>query len=119
MNTSPPIISGTPQDGQDADREHRQLGGTQPITYGFQWQRCDSGGANCVAIAGATGADLHWRRAPIVGRTLRVVVTATNSAGLGGRDLRRDDGRAGGGCGAAGEHVAAHHLGDAAGRGRR
>jgi hypothetical protein len=80
VNTSPPIISGTPQDGQTLTASTGSWSGTQPITYGYQWQRCDSGGANCVAIAGATGPT-YLATSVDVGRTLRVVVTATNSAG--------------------------------------
>ena len=83
VNTSPPIISGTPQDGQTLTASTGSWSGTQPITYGFQWQRCDSGGANCVAIAGATGPT-YLATSADVGRTLRVVVTATNSAGSAG-----------------------------------
>jgi hypothetical protein len=83
VNTSPPIISGTPQDGQTLTASTGSWSGTQPITYGFQWQRCDSGGANCVVIAGATGPT-YLATSADVGRTLRVVVTATNSAGSAG-----------------------------------
>ena len=83
VNTSPPIISGTPQDGQTLTASTGSWSGTQPITYGYQWQRCDSGGANCVAIAGATGPT-YLATSVDVGRTLRVVVTATNSAGSAG-----------------------------------
>jgi hypothetical protein len=83
VNTSPPIISGTPQDGQTLTASTGSWSGTQPITYGYQWQRCDSGGANCVAIAGATGPT-YLATSADVGRTLRVVVTATNSAGSAG-----------------------------------
>ena len=83
VNTSPPIISGTPQDGQTLSASTGSWSGTQPITYGYQWQRCDSGGANCVAIAGATGPT-YLATSADVGRTLRVVVTATNSAGSAG-----------------------------------
>ena len=83
VNTSPPIISGTPQDGQTLTASTGSWSGTQPITYGYQWQRCDSGGANCVVIAGATGPT-YLATSVDVGRTLRVVVTATNSAGSAG-----------------------------------
>jgi hypothetical protein len=29
--------------------------GTGPVSYTYQWQRCDAGGANCQDISGATG----------------------------------------------------------------
>jgi hypothetical protein len=80
VNTSPPTVSGTPQDGQTLTASTGSWSGTQPITYGYEWQRCDSGGANCAPIAGATGPT-YLATSADVGRTLRVVVTATNSAG--------------------------------------
>ncbi len=80
VNTSPPPVSGTPQDGQTLTASTGSWSGTQPITYGYQWQRCDSGGANCAPIAGATVSTYGVTSAD-VGSTLRVVVTATNSAG--------------------------------------
>jgi len=80
VNTSPPTITGTPQDGQTLSASTGSWSGTQPITYGYQWQRCDSGGANCAPITGATGPTYTATSAD-VGRTLRVVVTGTNSAG--------------------------------------
>ena len=45
--------------------------GTQPISYGYQWRRCDSAGANCVDIAGATGQTYTLASAD-VGSTARV-----------------------------------------------
>ena len=95
MNTSPPIISGTPQDGADADREHRQL--ERDFS---QSPTGSSGSAATRAVPTASRSPAPpgrpiWRRARDVGRTLRVVVTATQLRRLGGRDLRRDDGRAG------------------------
>lgn len=54
--------------------------GTNPIGYGYQWQRCDASGANCAGIAGATGQSYVLVPAD-VGATIRVVVTATNPTG--------------------------------------
>ena len=53
---------------------------TTPISYGYQWQRCDTTGANCADIAGATAAT-YTATAADTGRRVRVVVTATNTAG--------------------------------------
>jgi hypothetical protein len=50
------------------------------MTYGYQWQRCDSGGASCAAVAGATSANYALVAAD-VGSRLRVSVTASNSYG--------------------------------------
>jgi uncharacterized protein YukE len=54
--------------------------GAGTITYRYQWQRCDSAGANCRDIPGATSSVYTPATADIGGR-LRVVVTATNTFG--------------------------------------
>jgi hypothetical protein len=54
--------------------------GTLPITYSYQWQRCDTTGQGCVAVTGATGSTYLVTTAD-AGYTLKVVVTATNQAG--------------------------------------
>jgi hypothetical protein len=51
-----------------------------PTDYSYQWQRCDSSGANCYSISGATGPGYFIGGAD-VGSTLRAMVTAYNSAG--------------------------------------
>ena len=54
--------------------------GTQPISYAYQWRRCDSTGAGCADIAGATGQTYTLVGAD-VGSTLRLAVSASNSVG--------------------------------------
>ena len=54
--------------------------GTPTITYDHQWRRCDTAGATCIDIAGATGS-AYTQVAADVGSTIRVVVTATNAGG--------------------------------------
>ncbi len=54
--------------------------GTNPIVLSYQWKRCDTSGANCAAISGAT-AQTYSPAAADVGATLRIAVTATNSSG--------------------------------------
>ena len=60
--------------------------GTEPITFTYQWQRCDADGANCEDIAGATDPT-YTLTADDVGGTVRVIVTATNDAGDGHEHL--------------------------------
>src|SRR6185437_14488349 len=79
-NTSPPTISGTTQDGQTLTASPGTWTGTQPITYTYQWQRCDSSGANCNPIAGATSTG-YTAKLGDAGSTLTVAVTATNAPG--------------------------------------
>lgn len=79
VNTVLPKITGTAKDGQTLTSTTGTWTGTG-ITYGRVWQRCDTGGANCAAIAGATAVTYLVQPAD-VGMTIRVTVTATNSTG--------------------------------------
>lgn len=49
------------------------------MTFAYQWRRCDSSGNGCVDIVGAT-AGTYTLSGADVGFTVRVAVTATNSA---------------------------------------
>jgi hypothetical protein len=53
---------------------------TGPSTYTTVWQRCNSSGASCAAIGGATAAS-YTPTAADVGHTLIPVITATNVDG--------------------------------------
>jgi hypothetical protein len=82
VSTSPPTISGTPQQGQTLTANRGTWGGGQPQSYTYQWRRCDSVGGACADIAGA-GGQTYAPSAADVGHALRVRVTARN--GLGAR----------------------------------
>jgi hypothetical protein len=77
---TPPTITGIPQQGQTLTANPGTWSGTQPISFSYQWRRCDTVGGNCASISGATGRlyDVH---AQDVGHTLRVHVTAKNKDG--------------------------------------
>ena len=79
-NTAAPTIAGTPEDGETLTAEPGTWSGTGPITFGYQWRRCDGAGANCADIAGAS-AQTYTAGAADVGATLRVEVTASNDGG--------------------------------------
>jgi|GEM_PF-2529201 len=79
-NTTPPAISGTAQSGETLRASTGVWVGTAPISYTYQWQRCSGSGAGCAAVAGASGSTYAVGQGD-VGSTLRVLVTATNSAG--------------------------------------
>lgn len=79
-NTIAPSISGTPREGETLSANPGTWSGDQPISFGYQWLRCDANGGNCTAIGGATGRS-YTLTAADVGRSIRVRVTARNSGG--------------------------------------
>jgi len=78
-NTAAPTISGTAQMGQTLTAAPGTWL-TFPAGYTYQWQRCDSTGAACVAIAGATSTT-YVVASDDVGSTLTVAVEAQNTYG--------------------------------------
>lgn len=79
-NTAPPSISGTLQVGQTLTANTGSWVGQKPITFTYQWRRCDSNGANCSDISGATKQTYTLTSAD-QNNTLRVRVTAHNARG--------------------------------------
>jgi hypothetical protein len=78
-NTAPPAISGSPKQGQELSLSNGSWSNS-PTSFAYQWLRCNSSGASCKAIAGATG-NQYVPAAADGGHTLRATVTASNSAG--------------------------------------
>lgn len=81
-STALPTISGTPQQGQTLTEVHGSWTGN-PTAFSYHWQQCDSAGAGCTAIAGATAAT-YVPVAGDIGHRLRVQESATNAGGTGG-----------------------------------
>ena len=79
-NSTPPTISGELKVGSTLTTSNGTWTGTAPITFTYQWQRCDENGASCAAISGATDNTL---RAQAGRRRLDapLVVAATNADG--------------------------------------
>jgi len=75
-----PVVKGSLAVGSQATVSPGAWSGTTPITFTYQWQRCDGGGKNCQPIPGATNST-HMVTAADVWHTLRVRVTAQNAAG--------------------------------------
>jgi hypothetical protein len=79
-NTSLPTIAGTPQVGQTLTASPGTWTGPGPITFAYQWDRCESKGDHCKHIGGATNQTYVLATAD-GGHTIRVDVTATNAGG--------------------------------------
>ena len=79
-NVAAPAISGSAAEGSTLTVSSGSWSGDAPIAFSFQWRLCDSSGASCVDIPGATG-QTHTVVPSEVGSTLRAAVTATNTAG--------------------------------------
>ena len=79
-NTDPPVVSGTPQVDKELKTTNGTWSGTTPLTFSYQWRRCDETGGSCSDISGAT-KDSYTLKSVDSGNTLRVVVTAKNADG--------------------------------------
>ncbi len=77
--TTPPSISGTALRGQTLTAQSGSWSGTTPISFAYQWRRCSSSGGDCGNV-GANSATFTLGSSD-VGHTIRVQVTASNSAG--------------------------------------
>lgn len=79
-NLTPPTVGGIAQHRDVLSATTGSWRGSVPISYAYQWQKCDNAAAKCADIPGETDAGYVVRLAD-GGSTLRVVVTASNSAG--------------------------------------
>ena len=78
-NTEAPEITGSPVDGVRLAVSNGQWSGG-PLTYGYQWEDCNSEGLDCTRIVGATNAN-YTPTVSDVGFTLVAQVTGTNGGG--------------------------------------
>jgi hypothetical protein len=80
-SVSPPSISGVTEVGHTLkEGAGSWSGGTTSVS--LQWERCNSAGSGCAAIAGATGSTYTLTAADL-SATIRVQETAGNGAGAG------------------------------------
>jgi len=79
VNSSPPTISGTAQEGKTLTG-NRGTWDNSPTDYDYSWRRCSAGGGNCSDIGGAKSLTYTLKGAD-VGRTIRFRVVAKNADG--------------------------------------
>jgi len=79
VNTSPPTIAGTAQEGQKLTGDRGTWSGS-PTDYNYFWTRCNKSGNGCSNISGAGGTTYTLSSAD-VGDTVRFRVGAANSDG--------------------------------------
>jgi hypothetical protein len=79
-NSTLPVTSGEAKVGATLTAEPGTWAGTPTPSYSYQWQRCEGGTPSCVDIVGATEKAYRVTEDD-AGKTIRVAVTATNSAG--------------------------------------
>ncbi len=78
--TAAPLVTGSAAVGDRLTGSFGTWTGTGTISYGYQWHRCDSSGANCTSIHGATNPT-YLLVAKDAGQTMGLTVTATDSTG--------------------------------------
>jgi outer membrane protein assembly factor BamB len=74
-----PVVNGTPAVGQQLTTDKGEWTHS-PTSYSYQWQRCDTNGANCVTIANATATHYTLVTAD-AGHEIRSGVLARNGSG--------------------------------------
>jgi hypothetical protein len=82
LSTDPPTITGgtSPTAGTALTATPGTWRGTTPISFGYQWLKCDSDGGQCAPIAGATTTSYTPIGEDVAG-TLRIRVSANNGVG--------------------------------------
>jgi hypothetical protein len=78
--TAAPTVTGSVAAGQHLAGGFGTWSGSGTLSYAYQWHRCDTTGAHCISIHGATGAG-YKLVAKDIGQTIGLTVTATDAAG--------------------------------------
>jgi alpha-tubulin suppressor-like RCC1 family protein len=77
---SAPSIEGNLTAGDTLTAQPGMWLGSEPITYSYQWQKCNEAGEECANITGATSATYTLPEGDI-GSTVQVVVSTSNTHG--------------------------------------
>jgi len=80
LDSVPPSIAGTPQDGQRLSANRGTWSSLNPLKFKYQWELCDASGKGCVPIPGATHQNFE-PRSPDIGHRLTVVVHVEDTTG--------------------------------------
>jgi hypothetical protein len=80
LNTTAPLLEGSATVGESLMVTQGAWTGEQPISYSYEWMRCNEDGEECSAIGGANEASYIPTEADL-GSALRAEVTATNTDG--------------------------------------
>lgn len=80
VSTAAPVVTGTARVGANEQVSNGTWAGSAPISYTYQWRRCNTAGQNCSDVAGATHTTYTVASADL-GATLVAAVTAKNAAG--------------------------------------
>jgi hypothetical protein len=75
-----PTVSGAAGVGRQLTASPGTWSGLGPVSFAYQWYRCDVTGAHCMLIRGATGAT-YTLVARDLGKTLGLALRATDSSG--------------------------------------
>src|SRR6185312_10038588 len=78
-NTALPSIGGLLEDAQTLTGGKGSWSGSA-ASFDYQWLLCNAGGGECKEASGATGTTFGLLGS-MIGKTVRLAVTATNSAG--------------------------------------
>jgi hypothetical protein len=78
VNTSPPTITGSVTQGSTVSATSGTWSGQGPITFTYQWRRCDTGGGSCKDTSSGQTRQLS---SDDVGHTIRVEVRGRNQFG--------------------------------------
>src|SRR4051794_9604248 len=80
VNTQPPTISGTPQEGQTPPGDRGQWN-NNPTDYNWFWLRCNKNGGGCAQVGSAAGQKDYLLGSADVGNTIRLRIRAKNNDG--------------------------------------
>ncbi len=78
--TDAPTAVGTAAAGKQLTALSGNWAGSQPLTYRYQWYRCNAAGASCATISGAH-SQTYALGPKDVGKTVGLTVWATDAAG--------------------------------------